>query len=238
MVGSNREVTPARKNYFFRGERVTFKPLASIHGYSSMSRSTDLPSTQLWQFDPKDFPVGQNEPFERMYRRYYPQYKPWAHKRWGGADHDIAEAFNEAVLIFRKKVWEGSMEGYRGKAVNTILFAFAANVIRNHFKRSQQHRDRFAPLPDQIGEMEVASDVTVEEALQGPLFRQVPEGKMALLKAGMDQLSERCRNLLMLRIVHGLSMPDIADQMGLANADTAKTAKNKCLKRLRSLLGR
>ena len=54
----------------------------------------------------------------------------------------------------------------------------------------------------------------------------------------MAQLTERCRTILVARIVHGHSMPEIAEQLGMANADTAKTAKNKCLNRLKKLMGR
>gem|GEM_PF-4179914 len=202
-----------------------------------MSRSSHSPSSNRWQFAPEEFPKGHNEPIERVFRMYYDQFHHWARGRWGETDLDLTEAFTDAVMIFRKKVWEGKMEDYRGKAVNTILFSFAANLVRNKFKQQQKHRDRYTPLSDQPDGLEVASASLVEDALEGPLFQQLAEGKLARLQAAMADLSDRCRTLLQLRIVHGLSMPDIADRLGLANANTAKTAKNKCLKRLRSLLG-
>lgn len=202
-----------------------------------MSRFSTSSSSDRWQFAPEDFPKGQNEPFERIFRLYYTQYQNWARGRWGETELDLTEAFTDAVMIFRKKVWDGKMEDYRGKAVNTILFSFAANLVRNQFKQQQKHRDRYTPLSDQPEGLEVASASLVEDELEGPLFQQVAEGKLARLQAAMAELSDRCRTLLQLRIVHGLSMPDIADHLGLANANTAKTAKNKCLKRLKSLLG-
>ncbi len=203
-----------------------------------MDRSSSSSNKKVQSFAPEDFPRGDNVPLEKAYRRHSSQNLNWARSRWGLEDDQLAEAFNEAVLIFRKKAWEGSLESYRGKAVNTILFSFAANLIRNRIKKESLHQSRHLPLADHTQELESDSSEMVEAELDGPLFQSPPEGRMADLQKGMEQLTERCRQILISRIVHGLSMPDIAEQLGMANADTAKTAKNKCLKRLKSLLGR
>lgn len=203
-----------------------------------MDRSGSSSNTSVQKFAPEDYPPGDNAPLESAYRRYYGQYMGWARSNWGLADDLLAECFNEAVLIFRKKAWEGSLESYRGKAVNTILFSFAANLIRNRNKKESKHQSRHLPLADHAQELESESEGIVEAELEGPLFGSAPEGRMAELKKAMAQLSERCQTILISRIVHGLSMPDIAESLGLANANTAKTAKNKCLKRLKSLMGR
>ncbi len=206
-----------------------------------MKQKAESAGNPVQVFAPEDFPKGDNRPLEAVYRKFYLQYIHWARSRWGLGDDLLADAFNEAVLIFRKKAWEGGLEGYRGKGINTILFSFAANLIRNRLKKEGQYQSRLVPLSEeQVGTKfeSLESTSLVEDELEGPLFRNAPEGKMALLKKGMAQLTERCRQILVYRIVHGFSMPDIAEQLGMANADTAKTAKNKCLNRLKQLLGR
>jgi DNA-directed RNA polymerase specialized sigma24 family protein len=45
-------------------------------------------------------------------------------------------------------------------------------------------------------------------------------------------LGDTCRKILTLYYFEKLSMNDIADQLGFANADTAKTKKYKCKKEL------
>lgn len=201
-------------------------------------------------FRPEDFPKGDNGPLEKVYRAYYAQYMNWARGRWSLADDLLADAFNEAVLVFRKKAWEGLLEGYRGKGVNTILFSFAANLVKNCLKKEGKHQSRMVPLSDETGEPEAGESFepslkeeeeaasAIDDELNGPLFRSPAVGRMAELKKGMAGLTERCRKILVYRIVHGFSMPEIAEQLDMANADTAKTAKNKCLKRLRTLMAR
>ena len=209
-----------------------------------MDRPAKPPHDKVRPFAPEDYPKGDNRPLETAYRRYYLQYMHWARSRWSLEDHDLAEAFNEAVMIFRNKAWEGQLEGYRGKGVNTILFAFAANLVRNRLKKEGKYQSRMLPLTNEgqaeegIGQLEADSSDLVDEAQDDPIFHKAPEGRMAQLKQGMAQLTERCRQILVARIVHGHSMPEIAEQLGMANADTAKTAKNKCLNRLKKLMGR
>lgn len=188
-------------------------------------------------FDPADFPRGDNAPFEALYRRLYQQYVGWGTKRWGVNEDVLQEAFNEALLIFRRKAWEGGLENYAGKQVNTILFSFAANLIRNRLKTDQRHKERFAPLDEDHVQIEQTSSFVVEAESQKGIFSEPAEGRVAALRKSFAQLTERCQQILNLRIVHGLSMPDIAETLGLSNANSAKTAKNKCLNRLKSIMG-
>jgi RNA polymerase sigma factor (sigma-70 family) len=189
------------------------------------------------RFDPADFPRGDDRPMEHLYKGLYRPYMAWAVQRWRTSDEVLEEAYNEAVLIFRRKAWEGSLDGYAGKQLNTILFSFAANLIRNRLKKEQQFQERFRPLDEDLSRMEEASEEMVLSAAKEGIFREGAEGKLAQLQKGFAQLTERCRQLLLMRIVHGLSMPEIAENMGMSGPDSAKTAKNKCLKRLKTLLG-
>ena len=177
--------------------------------------------------------MGNNAPFESLYRQLYPQYVAWGIKRWGVNEDVLQEAFNEALLIFRRKVWAGEMEGYAGKQVNTVLFSFAANLIRNRLKTDQRHKERFTPLDEDHVQIEQSSSFVVGAESQKGIFSEPAEGRTAALRKSFVQLTERCQKILNLRIVHGLSMPDIAETLGLSNANSAKTAKNKCLNRLK-----
>ena len=52
----------------------------------------------------------------------------------------------------------------------------------------------------------------------------------------IHQLGDTCRKILMYYYFDGLSMQDIADQLGFANTNTAKTKKYKCKKKLDELV--
>lgn len=204
-----------------------------------MKRAQPPNASSSWserRFDPVDFPPGNNTPFGEIYRALFAQYQGWARKRWGIDDELLQECFNESLLIFRRKAWDGSLANYTGRQINTVLFSFAANVIRNRLKRDQQHRDRFEQLDEEADEMEGEMGFVVERELQEGIFAEPDSPRLAQLKRAMQELTDRCRQLLTLRIVHGVSIPEIAAQLGMSTANSAKTAKNKCLNRLRQLM--
>src|SRR5690606_7969482 len=52
----------------------------------------------------------------------------------------------------------------------------------------------------------------------------------------IDQLDSTCKKVLMYYYFEEMSMQDIADKLGFANTDTAKTKKYKCKKKLDDLV--
>ena len=52
----------------------------------------------------------------------------------------------------------------------------------------------------------------------------------------MEQLGETCRKVLMYYYFDEMSMQEIADKLGFANTDTAKTKKYKCKQKLDELV--
>ena len=57
-----------------------------------------------------------------------------------------------------------------------------------------------------------------------------------ILAKCIDQLGETCKKVLMFYYFEEMSMQDIADKLGFANTDTAKTKKYKCKKKLDELV--
>ena len=188
-------------------------------------------------FDPQDFPRGDNAPFERVYREHYRAFIAWAVKRWGLEEDVLAEAFNEALLVFRRKAWDGSLDNYAGKQVNTVLFAIGANLVRNRIKTDTAHQQRFEPLDEEHAQIEEETAFSIPPELQQGIFAEGAGERVQALRKSFGQLTERCQQILLRRIVHGQSMPEIAEALGIGNANSAKTAKNKCLNRLKQLMG-
>lgn len=60
--------------------------------------------------------------------------------------------------------------------------------------------------------------------------------RMEIINKCINSLGETCRKVLMYYYFDNLSMTDIAEKLGFANADTAKTKKYKCKKELDELI--
>jgi RNA polymerase sigma factor (sigma-70 family) len=60
--------------------------------------------------------------------------------------------------------------------------------------------------------------------------------KEKIIARCLDQLGDTCKKVLMYYYFEEMSMQDIAEKLGFANTDTAKTKKYKCKKKLDELV--
>jgi RNA polymerase sigma factor (sigma-70 family) len=67
------------------------------------------------------------------------------------------------------------------------------------------------------------------------LDMDTPEKEKIIAKC-LDQLGDTCRKVLMYYYFDEMSMQEIADKLGFANTDTAKTKKYKCKQKLDELI--
>ena len=58
------------------------------------------------------------------------------------------------------------------------------------------------------------------------------EERIKIIHECIDKLDDTCKKVLSYYYFDGMSMKDIAEKIGFANTDTAKTKKYKCKKKL------
>ena len=73
-------------------------------------------------------------------------------------------------------------------------------------------------------------------AMGEPRILAAKQERAKIINECINQLGETCRRILMYYYFDGLSMQDIADHLGFANTNTAKTKKYKCKKKLDELV--
>lgn len=142
-------------------------------------------------------------------------------RKHGGNRQDGEDVFQEAIIIFDRKVRLGD---YRGEG---HIEAFFMGIARWHWFNEQQKTVN-------------ASTVTVEKAPEPPPAGD-PELEYLLTERReqfeklLSQLTEKCQKLLKMYQLD-FTMDEIAGQMGFANGGVAKKEAFLCRKRLRTLL--
>lgn len=101
--------------------------------------------------------------------------------------------------------------------ISTYLFSICQNLWRKELDRKTRH----------------AGELTVDKPDN---FDPDKQERIDAMRKCLQMLGESCRQILMLYYFDDLSMQEIAQQMGLANADTAKTKKYKCKQELDNLV--
>jgi RNA polymerase sigma factor (sigma-70 family) len=124
-------------------------------------------------------------------------------RRSGRNAHEIADLRQEVYL----RVCEAAKKQLP-RPVRPFLFTVARNLLIDQMRRGQ-----VIPI-DAVSELEslnIASDVP------GPDRTAMARSDLRRLRAALDELPPRCREVLILRRIEGLSRRQIAQRMGITD---------------------
>jgi len=138
-------------------------------------------------------------------------------KRNSGTEADAEEVLQEAVVILWEKVRSGSFEA------QSKLSTFLMGVMKNIWARRLARRKRESPLPD---------DFDPPAGEESQLDGLIKEEQQEAMREAMSRITEICRKILLMFYWEEKSMEEIASDLGLANAETAKSKKYQCRKSL------
>lgn len=173
--------------------------------------------------------LAWNELFDRHYAaaaRFVCQLDP------GFTKEDIEEVCQETFLSVVRK-----LDSFAGHCqFQTWLFRIASN-------KAHDHRQRRLAAKRGGGQTIVSlhADSTSELPLDPPSTAPGPDGslmnaeRMQLVRDGLDQLGDPCRELIELRYFGDLSYEEIAFMLNL-NQKTVSSRLSKCLDRLEPIL--
>ncbi|MEM6261539.1 MAG: sigma-70 family RNA polymerase sigma factor [Bacteroidota bacterium] len=156
---------------------------------------------------------------KEIYLRFFPMIANHVQKN-GGTEADARDVFQDTILVLFRKMQAPDFE--LTSSFSTYLFA-----VGKHIWLKQISRKRKNPSLS-IEKVNLPDEESVEKALliteRNQLFRQ----KMKLL-------SEGCQRLLTL-FFEGMSMANIAEQLGFASEGYAKKRKFQCKQKLTELI--
>jgi RNA polymerase sigma-70 factor (ECF subfamily) len=139
---------------------------------------------------------------------------------WQDGSSDAEDCAQEVLLAV-----VGALPGYRYEADSFLAFVFgiAAHKVSDFHRR--RARDRTSPVADPPAERGTGGDPTGEE---------VERAAGLDWSAGLlDTLPPRQREILVLRIILGLSAEETAAAVGLSSAGAVRVAQHRALTALR-----
>lgn len=130
-----------------------------------------------------------------------------------GTKEDAEDLFQEVLLVLIEKTKEENFE--LKSSLNTFLYA----VARNLWLKALRKRGNKASLE-------------LDENLAGvELDLGIDEEKQTWAETALEQLGEKCRQLLLLFYYHRLSFESIAKKLDFKNDKVAKNQKYRCLEK-------
>jgi RNA polymerase sigma factor (sigma-70 family) len=137
----------------------------------------------------------------------------------GGTKQDAEDIFQDALVIFCRKAKEYDFQ--LTSQLSTYLYGICYFLWKDEKRRSQ----KFTSV-EVDNELVKADEASITELIEED--NQVKQAEKVL-----NELGERCRELLLLFYNGGIRLKDIARKMGYSSEATAKNQKYKCLEAAR-----
>jgi RNA polymerase sigma factor (sigma-70 family) len=156
---------------------------------------------------------GDEKALEFLYKKYYRMMTKMVITN-SGTEEEARDIYQEALIVFWQKATSGKL--VMTAKISTYIYSICQNLWRKELDRKKRlsHEDKDSP---------VSIDTDTEE-------------RQKIVAQCIEQLGDTCKKVLMYYYFDEMSMQDIAEKLGFANTDTAKTKKYKCKKKLDELI--
>ncbi len=131
-----------------------------------------------------------------------------------GNEDEAKDIYQEALIVFWQKASSGNL------TLSSKISTFIYSICQNLWRKELERKSRFS----------------MEERDGEDFYDADRKERIEIINNCISQLGETCRKILSYYYFDNLSMFDIAEKLGFANADTAKTKKYKCKKELDELI--
>lgn len=167
---------------------------------------------------------GDLQAFGLNYERFKKEFAPFFKQHYRSTTEAIDDLFHESSEIFLNNVRKGKVEHIT--SITAYLVGVGKNIMKTRVKSPGYFLKEFDQGAAERYESLVGDEVDPEDF----------ERKVKLTELYLDQLGEPCKTIIMLSSVSDMSMEEIGKLTGHKNADSVKTQKYKCLKRLKEII--
>lgn len=157
----------------------------------------------------------QNKAFLKLYKNY-PQVEKLILSK-GGSKEDAKDVFQEALIIFYEKVMHTNFQ--LTAAIGTYLYSVCRFIWKDEFVKRKGKSTVVVDF-----EFSAEEENEFQEAIER-------EKQFKQIESILNQIGEKCLQLLKLFYYDGLKMKIIASKMDLKSEKIAKNQKYKCLER-------
>ena len=156
---------------------------------------------------------GDEKALEFLYKKYYRMMTKLVITN-SGTEDEARDIYQDALIVFWQKATSGNL--VMTSKISTYIYSICQNLWRKELDRKKR-------LSNEEKDSPVSMDIDTAE-------------REKIIARCIEQLGETCKKVLTYYYFEEMSMQDIADKLGFANTDTAKTKKYKCKKKLDDLI--
>jgi len=157
--------------------------------------------------------VGDEKALDFLYKKHYRMMLRLVTSN-NGTEEEAKDVYQDALISFWQKAISGNL--VMTSRISTYLYSVCQNLWRKELERK--------------------SKLSTEEKDGQEIMDNDSQERSKIIHQCIDELGDTCKRILTYYYFDGLSMEDIAEKLGFANSDTAKTKKYKCKQKLDALV--
>lgn len=163
---------------------------------------------------------GNREILLRCYTEYQSEFKAFIYSKFPQITvEECREIWQETMVTCYDQALSGKLNSLSA-TLKTYLFAIGKNKCREHLRSKQRNA---APIEGNTEKLAAESGAEQSD-------------RQRMLTRILNELKEDDRKVLKLYYLFGMSMSDLAEEMGLKNDAVAKKKKHFALKRAKEML--
>jgi RNA polymerase sigma-70 factor (ECF subfamily) len=143
-------------------------------------------------------------------------------KKYEISDEEIKDLYQDTMIAFYQRGVKGKLSSL-SSSIKTYVFGIGKN------KAVDLIRKKKIDMQIKLSETEYES-IQVDDIVLSPF--------QVKLRKHFNQLGESCKRMLTMFYYRGLDINDIVEIGGYKDANTVKSHKSRCLKKLRSLVNK
>lgn len=156
---------------------------------------------------------GDEKALELIYKKYYRMMTKMVISN-SGTEEEARDVYQDALIVFWQKARSGNL--VMTAKMSTYIYSICQNLWRKELERKKRLSNEEKDSPQMLDTESAEREKIIAKCL--------------------EQLGETCRKVLMYYYFDEMSMQEIADKLGFANTDTAKTKKYKCKQKFDELV--
>lgn len=161
-----------------------------------------------------------NKSIKILYKNTFPSIKKNI-LELGGSKDDAHDVFQDAVIILVRKIKENTLS--QESNISGFLYTISKNLWINKVKRDSKS----TLFDENIESIDYSYEIEYQENIKE---------KEETIKGIISQLDEKCAYVLHAILFTDKDYNDIAEELGLANANVMKVTKSRCKDKLIKLL--
>ena len=156
---------------------------------------------------------GDESALDVLYKKYYRMMAKMVLTN-SGTEQEAKDVYQDALIVFWQKAVSGNL--VLTSKISTYLYSICLNLWRKELVRKSRHS---------------------REEKDSPHYQDHEnKERIKIINKCVNELGDTCRKVLTYYYFDGMSMAEIAERLGFANTNTAKTKKYKCKKKLDELV--